>query len=1634
MRPIGQVPRDEDETGTTPHNPVNVTIPTFTPTRPQPPEPPPQPPQAPWEPAPAPEPRLPREPRHAREPMPAPLNEQQLPYEQQLHHELPPPQQQQANGLQPWREEQRGAVEPGISVPPVYQRSSAPPHPDYEPAPPPPGVGVTDPHLPAPPGVTNPGITIPNLHRPLPEVPRALPDAPTRPPVRLEPAFQPAFQPQDQLDVPAFEAAPAFEPAPAFDPAPAFEPSPAFEPALAFEPAPEAAPAFEPELPPAPTFKPKTPEEEKAASLAPPTGQHRTKGKLRLPAFRPPKVRLPGDREPAPAMPRGEIVLQPPPEIPEVNQDAMMQVLTYLPMGAMAIGMVGMMAGGGHASGIMYISSGAMAVGMVGMMFGQMARGKGDRKLKINGLRRDYLRYLSQVRQKVQRAADQQRGALEHSAPAPETLQAMALAGAVWQRNPASPDYLSARFALGKQGLAIRLVPPETKPVEDLDPLCVGALRTFIRTHAHVPGLPTAVRLSAFTRICPSGNAGPVRDMVRALVAQVAAAHSPADVRISVCASAERIAEWEWVKWLPHNGHPTETDAAGPARLMVPGFDWLAGVLGEEFRNRPRHVPGGSQHPSHPFHLVIADGVPVAGEVVGVDGMTVIDLSETGPPGAVSSSGPQSALALVDPAPGSGSPEAGVLRLRVTPEQVFRVSQDDQTPVGVPDALSHTQAEALARVLAPMRPPDDDLPIEDALSADMSLAQLLGVDNPRALDVGAMWRPRAPRDLLRVPIGTGADGLPVELDIKESAQGGMGPHGLVIGATGSGKSELLRTLVLGLAMTHDPSELNFVLVDFKGGATFLGVDTLPHVSAVITNLADELPLVDRMKDAIAGELNRRQEVLRQAGNYASLRDYRKARNDGADLPPLPTLFMVLDEFSELLAAKPEFIDLFVSIGRIGRSIGVHLLLASQRLEEGRLRGLDTQISYRIGLRTFSGQESRTVLGVPDAYDLPTAPGNGYLKDPDTEGLVRFKAAYVSGAVSGKGHTHDPERIGASHLRPAIAPFGPAFIPPSFESVDDSAEGAAAAAAATAAAQASASEAPESLLDVIVAQLSSRGGMSAHQIWLPPLDDPQSLDSLLPPLGAGPRGLTTIRTEGHASLCAAIGTVDKPYEQRRDPMWVDLSGAAGHAAIVGGPRTGKSTAARTLLTSLALLHTPEEVQFYVLDFGGGTLAAMDGLPHIGGTAARLQGDRVRRTVAEVRTVLEQRERAFADQGIDSIATYRRRVAAGEISGDGFGDVFLVVDGWLTVRQDFEELEGVITSLAQRGLGYGIHVIATTNKWSEFRPAIRDLFGTRLELRLGDPYESEVGRALAANVPENAPGRGLTREGLHFLTSVPRIDGKPTADGLPEASRELVDQVRDAWHGRLAPRVRMLPAVLPATELPAPSGARIPFGIDENALATVSADFAADPHFLIIGDTESGKSNLLRVFTAGIVSAFAPEQARILFIDYRRSLLDASDVPNKMAYATSSAAAGPMVNEVQGSLVKRLPSPDLTAEELRTRSWWSGPDVYIVVDDYDLVAGGANPLASLSELLPQARDIGLHLIVARSAGGAGRAMFEPVVQRMREMGSPGLIMSGSKDEGQLFGGVRPTELPPGRGYFVERKGGSRLVQSAHLADSL
>ncbi|WP_017574390.1 type VII secretion protein EccC [Nocardiopsis kunsanensis] len=1285
-------------------------------------------------------------------------------------------------------------------------------------------------------------------------------------------------------------------------------------------------------------------------------------------------------RRPGPEPPEGELALQEPPTLPE-HETNISSVFMYLPMALSSLAMVMMVlrpGSGTLGTAMPFIAGGMMLVGAVAMIGGQLLRTRLERSRRLTGDRRDYLRYLGQVRTQVREVVTAQRSAQAWNGPDPGSLWSLVRTSRLWERRGGHDDFAEVRIALGEQPLGTRMAPLSTQPVEDLEPLSAHALRRFINAYATVDDLPVSLYLRGFAHVGLHGNAESSRGMARALVSQAAVFHAPDELRIAACVDDSLMAEWEWLKWLPHCMHPTERDGAGPLRLIASDAVELERLVGPELSDRPPFDPQETPGRDEPFTIIVVDGgtVPQGSRMLsgGFRNAVVIDVSPE--------------------RPWDGAPHSLALRVSadsVEMTELDRSGREVHSSLGRPDTLDPVRARSLARMLAPYRV-SIATDVVEPLTTDFDLTTLLGIQNLRTWDPVREWERERPESRLRVPIGISASGTPLELDLKESALGGMGPHGMLIGATGSGKSELLRTLVLSLALTHSSETLNFVLVDFKGGATFIGLEGLNHTSALITNLADETILVERMQDALHGELVRRQELLRAAGNFSSIHEYEKARKNNPDMEPLPTLLVVVDEFSELLATHRDFMTLFVMIGRLGRSLGVHLLLASQRLDEGRMHQLESHLSYRIALRTFSAMESRGVLGVADAHQLPPAPGSGYLKS-DTEELVRFKAAYVSGPYRAKRRTAH-----ASTAAREIAPFlaghvaGPATASPEPEPEPEE-------------------EPTETLLEAALEAMRA-SGPPARQVWLPPLGEAPTVAELLRETGT-----QTLPAWGSDPvLSVPVGLVDRPFEQLRTPLTADLRGAGGHTAVIGGPQSGKSTLLVSLITALALTNTPEQVQFYLLDFGGGTLRGVSDLPHVGGICGRVDTERITRTVAEITALLDRRERFFADHGIDSIGAYRRRRAAGEFPDERYGDVFLVVDGWATVRSDMLDLVNDIVQIAQRGLNYGIHLMVASPRWADVQSSLRDLLVTRFELRLGDAVDSTINMRQAEKVPR-VPGRGLTSEYKHFLSALPHVEEGPGA-----SVAGAVEAVEQTWDGPPAPPVRLLPLSLPASDLPpAEDGPKIALGLEERRLEPFWHDFSVLPHLLVVGDTESGKTNLLRLVTRTIRDRYSASEARVVVVDPRRGLFDAIPEEQRLGYAVTGESAREMMQAAAQALKPRLPGPEVTPEELRDRSWWSGPELFVIIDDYDLLSTGnsGGPLAPLAEMLTQGTDIGFHLVLARGAGGFSRAMGEPVLRKLIDANTPSMVLSCPPSEGVLFGSLRPQRLPPGRALRFDRR---------------
>jgi S-DNA-T family DNA segregation ATPase FtsK/SpoIIIE len=1307
-----------------------------------------------------------------------------------------------------------------------------------------------------------------------------------------------------------------------------------------------------------------------------------------------------------PAPDRGPRTIEAPPTLPEGRSGNPLQAL--LPV-AGATSSLGMM--------LVFRNPAMLAVGaliMVVTIFGGLAMllsQSGQAARQRRQQRERYLDYLEELRQEL--AADEQRARAEALAldPPPAALVDVVRDPARrWERRRADEDFLRLRAGMGQVPARPVALQDDGTSLRPTDRFMRAEARAVGRRFATVPQMPLLVPLDRAGNVSLVGDRAAVLELARALLVQLAALHAPDDVALAVACPPDRLDDWSWTKWLPHLLDSERRDGPTEARRIAPGLDQLAGVLAADLGARAtyaaearRGLDAGGALALAPRLLVVHDaGGDVAKELLLPDqAVSAPDMGVT-------------VLHLV----GDRLHEPEEVAVRVTVDG-RRVTVEDLRPAeaapvtGLLDEVPPPLAEGLARMLTPLRLSPESVVEDNPHAGPVHLPAMLGVDDPTALGLERLWAPRSERDFLRVPIGVTDAGEPLRLDLKEPAQLGMGPHGLCVGATGSGKSELLRTLVLALAVTHPPDRLGMVLIDYKGGATFAPFAGLPHVAGVITNLADDAGLVERVHASLAGEVQRRQQVLKDAGNLAHIADHAAARATRPELEPLPHLLVLIDEFGELLTAKPEFIELFLTIGRIGRSIGVHLLLSSQRIEGGRLKGLDTYLSYRLGLRTFSAAESQVTLDTPDAFHLPPLPGFGYLK-VGTVTYERFKAAYVSGPHQ------DPAAAAQAPAGAKPAPY-PTWSAAAGDGGDRAGEGEEPALAPR-------STAP-GLHDVVVAQL--RGAAKpVHRVWLPPLPTAVTLDAVAGRVEVGERGL---QVAGRPQpMRVPLGLLDDPASQWQGRWVLDLRAGGGHVAVIGGPQSGKTTLLRTLVTALALTHTPREVAVYGVDLVGGGLLALSGFPHVGGIAGRADRERVRRTFEEVAGMLAHRERVFRERGIDSVESLRARHAAGELPELPMAEVVLVVDGLGLVRSEHEELEPVVADLLQRGGGYGIHLVGSLLRWNDLRIALQPAFGTRLELRLNDPTDSATDRRLAATIRDDQPGRVLTGDRLFAQTALPRVDGVPGDAGLGQVVGQLADAVRAAWTGEPAPRVRVLPARLAAAGLPGVREAprRVPVGVDETTLSPLLLDlFDRDQHLLVLGDGECGKTNLLRLVARGLADRFGTDELVFAVMDPRRGLRDAVGEDHLGGYAGNGKVCGGLAAGIAKELDKRMPEAVDDQQALADGGWFTGPRIVVLVDDYDmLTAAGQQPLAPFLPYVPSARDIGLHFVVARRVAGAARALYDPFLQALRESGTSGLVMAGDRGEGQLFPGVYAGAQPPGRGLWVRRGEPTRLVQTA------
>jgi DNA segregation ATPase FtsK/SpoIIIE, S-DNA-T family len=1355
------------------------------------------------------------------------------------------------------------------------------------------------------------------------------------------------------------------------------------------------------------------------------------------------------------------------------------------------IGLVGGMVWVSFASGARsFTGAGSFfPIMMVGGLLVMLFSGRGSREMSrstLDALRARFLLVLDELRGTTSELADRLDANYRWYHPAPATLEASLGSVRMWERKADGSDvwFGVARVGVGMTDLveaqAAVFAEPADMPTDiELEPVTGKVLQEFVRYQTVAYGMPALVSLMVEPGYELRGPRERVLGLMRSIICQLAFFHGPDHLRIVVVTSD--VAEWDWVKWLPHVGDSEVADGAGPVRMVYGSVaDFLGaqqdGLFGRgrgEFRGRH----GAAKDPIQPLpHTVIVcdcqDGWDWLGDRAGVSGLTFFDVRGWGrvPP----CDEPKRVLHI-----GGDAVVAAVPRDPVTWD-----AKPAEAPrfFAIADQTSREEAEAFAERMSRWRLAEAYEAVDLGVGARLMARDILsyyGIDDAASIDFDKLWGPRSDINSLqrlRVPIGNRADNKELFfLDLKEQSQDGCGPHGVMAGTTGSGKTTMLRALIEALMLGHPPQNLQFMLADLKGGSGVKPFTGVPHVAHVITDLEDDQSLLGRFVDALNGEIARRKALCARAG-VDDATEYNKKRADEvaagkADvLPPMPVLVVVIDEFAELFRMMAGDIERALDqICRQGRAYWIHLLMASQQIDN-RAEKLLENMGYRLALQTRTSAAAMAI-GVPNAVNLKGSGSCYFLEGtPSSANLTKFQGEFLWREYRKPG-TEDFD-AGTDGAGMSVNYFPPQLFTTEFTPLPlpEDARGDAEEVAATSNGEAPAVEPPvdeeegdtalmRPVVGRIIIEQLRRINFEPYRLWQPPLDAPWSIEKLVNTHLGRPWDGGYARTP---NLVFPIGLVDRPFKHDQHPLALDVSGPGANVLIVGAQGSGKTTALQDLICAAAMTHTPEQVQFYCLAFSSAALSSVAGLPHVGGVAQQLDSDGVRRTVAEMRELLTRRKRSFEEAGVMSMEVFRRRKFGGEpgaVPDDGHGDVFLVVDNYAGVASEYEVLLDQIDRLIKEGPTFGIHVVAAVSKTSELRPQVRGQFGvgSRVELRLGDPTDADLVKAsMAKDVPAGRAGRGMIAQnyeragedpvGLHTLMARPAMQA---TDEHVFDSRSVVDAVRGLAGGfSPAVRVRRLPKrVLPGelARLAAAPPAR------ESALVWALSEteepvFFDGQHLLVAGQRKCGRSTVCATVMAEIARVYAPgaqagagqpgrhgaagrRAAQVWLVDPRRLLLDVLGPQYVHRFASTAATVKQRMVELAAVLAARQPDDDPSGSR-RMQRRWEGPEIFLVIDDAQrLPAGFDSPLEPIAQFVESGADVGLHIIYTRLFGGFSSSVgADPVMRMLRQANAPLLVMDSDPDEGFIRGKWKGHSMPRGRGFLLNTTESGIYVQVA------
>ena len=1155
----------------------------------------------------------------------------------------------------------------------------------------------------------------------------------------------------------------------------------------------------------------------------------------------------------------------------------------------------------------------------------------------------------------------------------PPTAQCLAAAAQrsplLWSRRPGAPRFLDLRVGTATLDSRLRF---ETQRNRRAVPAAQAEVDNLVARYRTIRDVPFTLSLAGHGAIGIAGDPVAALDVTRAVLGQLAALHSPAEVVLTAFCGGRSARDWDWLKWLPHTSS-AHSPLTGPHLVSGPESALLLAQLEDLVRGRLSTAQGGV---TGGYGAVSAQG----GARVADTGAAVLVLVDSRAPGdrarlvELSRAGRAAGVYCVWLAQRAEHlPAACTAFLDVRGDRSVSVgdSLTSTSSAGIAaDTVDEVTAVKFARTVAPLTDAgaviadDSDLPrtvswleLTDPRMADDPAVIIERWQESRSILTGPAAQLGGPGrpGTLRAIVGAAADG-PHALDLRLH-----GPHALVGGTTGAGKSELLQTWILAMAAAHSPQRVTFLLVDYKGGSAFRECVRLPHTVGLVTDLSPHLD--KRALRSLGAELTYREHLFAEK----RVKDLQELEKAGDPQTP-PSLVIVVDEFAALVREVPEFVDGVVNVAQRGRSLGLHLVLATQRPAGVIKDNLRANTNLRLALRMADEADSADVLGSPEAAHFdPALPGRAVSKTGPGR-LVPFQAGYVGGCTSAGQRAPDvaveelvigegrPWRAADSVVRPAHHEQGPNDI---------------------------------ARITATIRQASAIAELpSPRRPWLDELADVYDLARL-----------PTRRRDDEL----VFGVIDEP-EQQRQSVAAFYPDHEGNLAIFGTGGAGKSTALRSLAIAAGLTARGGPCQVYCLDFSSRGLDMLTDLPHVGAVIAGDEGDRIRRLLRTLVATAEDRARRYAGVRAGSITEYRRLAGA-----SAEPRIFIFLDGFAAFRQQYEMADGgrwfdALANLATDGRPLGIHLVLTADRPASVPPRFASRVQRRLVLRLADDNDYfAAGVDSGVLTPDSPPGRGLLGKG-EFQVAV--FGGQTGSTAQSRAIGQLAGTMRRQQVSD-APRVEQLPEIVRLSDLPATADGRPAIGIADDTLGPVG--FRPEGAFLISGPPASGRTTAAAAAIIALDRA-APGIAPVLF-GGKRSPLASLGIWQQTA--TDPAEVAEAAKQIDQAAVQR----------------GEGGQRYAVVIESlgDYLSTPAD--APLTAMIKTLVKLG-HVVIAEGETStlAGAWPLLAAVKSARV----GLALQPEQGDGALiyktdFPRGRRADYPPGRGLLVEG-GKVRLLQAA------